>query len=563
MPNQYRPEKQTIGNILSTTNPPVIVPHWQRSYSWTTSEVDAFWQDLLAFGDTYPNDNIAGQEYFLGSIVIVDATDDHLLLDGQQRISTAAILLSVIRDYLKRYSKDAAIRTQSRYLCDVDDSTGENTYKVTMNEYDRDYYKRKILEARDQGYTEPSETLGSHRLIHKARVFLEEQFENEYRLHDTPEEAYKWTLRIQRILTKHVSVVAIYSSDEDNAAAVFETLNDRGIGLSTPDLVRNLLLGRAVSTKRDEIIDLWGEILQVEGDAPLKTFLRHYWISHYGDVKTRSLYREIKRKITSDNLDSLMLSRELRDAALVYQDILSGRSDSNNVSRLLRDAVELGATILYPVILSACQKLEVQRLQELLSSLIDAFVRYSAVGQLEHSRLENILYRMAREIRDNQSIDEMREELRRFVPNNANFREAFANVSIRRQATARYLLRKLEEDRRRTEELDVAPPSRVHVEHIYPRTPQAGQRLDNHAQVLNRIGNLTILAKRLNTAIRNSPFADKKPKYQESELRLTQELEQYEEWSATEISERQNSLAERAPLLWPITSQSGDTEGSS
>jgi uncharacterized protein with ParB-like and HNH nuclease domain len=47
-----------------------------------------------------------------------------------------------------------------------------------------------------------------------------------------------------------MSVVAVSSTDEDNAAAVFETLNDRGIGLSTPDLLRNLLLRRATGSRR-------------------------------------------------------------------------------------------------------------------------------------------------------------------------------------------------------------------------------------------------------------------------------------------------------------------------
>ncbi len=55
-----------------------------------------------------------------------------------------------------------------------------------------------------------------------------------------PEQFHNWALRIQRVLTNHFSVVAVFSQDEDNASAVFETLNDRGIGLSTADLVRNL-----------------------------------------------------------------------------------------------------------------------------------------------------------------------------------------------------------------------------------------------------------------------------------------------------------------------------------
>ena len=53
-----------------------------------------------------------------------------------------------------------------------------------------------------------------------------------------------------------MSVVAVVSGDEDNAATVFETLNDRGIGLSTPDLLRTLLIRRAQEADREEIVDL-------------------------------------------------------------------------------------------------------------------------------------------------------------------------------------------------------------------------------------------------------------------------------------------------------------------
>src|SRR3989338_7919755 len=155
MPNQYRPQKQTVGNLLSTTNPPIVVPDWHRSYSWTSTEVETFWRDLLAFDARYQGDNLSGQEYFLGSVVIVDATADHLLLDGQQRLSTAAILLSVIRDYVKRYSDNASTRTQARYLGDFDDTRNAYTYKLTLNLYDREFFQRKILEARDGAYADP------------------------------------------------------------------------------------------------------------------------------------------------------------------------------------------------------------------------------------------------------------------------------------------------------------------------------------------------------------------------------------------------------------------------
>jgi len=95
MPDQrYDAARQTLGALLSTTSPRIEVPEWQRSYSWDAPQIETFWQDLIAFSDQYPGDNIIGEEYFLGSIVLVIGGPTNHLLDGQQRLATGTILLA-------------------------------------------------------------------------------------------------------------------------------------------------------------------------------------------------------------------------------------------------------------------------------------------------------------------------------------------------------------------------------------------------------------------------------------------------------------------------------------
>lgn len=401
MANKYTPAKKTIGELLSMTNPPILVPEWQRNFSWTTSEAETFWQDLTNFDTSYPGDNVLDQEYFLGSIVIVDNNVSHLLLDGQQRLATSAILISVMRDYLARYNLNAAIRVSTRYLTDFDDAQNRNTFKLTLNRYDRDFFRREILENRDAAYVEPVPTLESHRLIRRVRNFFDETFEGKYYVMGNPEVSHQWTLRMLQVLIGHVSTVAVISEDEDNAAAVFETLNDRGIGLSTPDLLRNLLLRRARDDSREEVIDLWREILEIEGDTTLKTFLRHFWLSREGDVKAQALYKEIKTKIVNENIDSLEFSRQLRDSSLIYRDIVAGQDDNDEeLGSLLTDISELGATVLYPALLSAYETGETADVKDLVKALVTAFVRHNTIGGLENSKLESVIYTMAMNLRE-------------------------------------------------------------------------------------------------------------------------------------------------------------------
>ncbi|HEX2015090.1 MAG TPA: HNH endonuclease family protein [Solirubrobacteraceae bacterium] len=59
-------------------------------------------------------------------------------------------------------------------------------------------------------------------------------------------------------------------------------------------------------------------------------------------------------------------------------------------------------------------------------------------------------------------------------------------------------------------ELAVEGIDRVHVEHVYPQEPLPGERWSNHSAAINRLGNLTLLGGRLNTAIKNAGLAIKK-----------------------------------------------------
>jgi hypothetical protein len=376
-------------------------------------------------------------------------------------------------------------------------------------------------------------------------------FEASFARQTTPEDAHRWALRICTVLTNHMSVVAVLSEDEDNAASVFETLNDRGIGLSAPDLLRNLLLRRAPEEERQEIIDLWREILEMEGDPNLKTFLRHYWVSRYGDIKTQSLYREMKTRILADNVSSLDLSRSLQDAATIYESLLLGRDDSAEIAGSLADVNALGASALYPALLSAYQ-VDPNQVGPLLRALIVTYMRHTVIGRKENSRVEDTVFKLARDLRDSGDFAASINTLRAFAPSDPEFANTFATASLSRMEAARYTLREIEHDLRRTGELHVAPPPRIHVEHIYPQNPPPERRMPQHANIVNRIGNLTLLDRRLNTAAKNAAFASKIPYYQQSELWLNAELPQAEGWGMEEINRRQILLRASVQSLFGL-----------
>jgi hypothetical protein len=592
MPDQrYDATRQTIGALLSTTSPKIEVPEWQRSYSWTTTQVETFWQDLTAFGDQYPDKTITGQEYFLGSIVLVTGGPMNLLLDGQQRLATSTILLSVLRDARKLHKADSATRLQNKYISDFDDQSNTTTHVLTLNRYDRDFFRGEVQDEPANPPKRPKAELKSHGLIRKAREYFAARVEECYKDLGGGEPAFQWNIRIAQVLCDHMSVVSVTSTDDDNAAAVFETLNDRGIGLSTPDLLRNLLLRRAEGPdQRERIVSAWKTILDIDDEASVDDFLRHYWVSHRGDVKSRKLYREIKVKVLEEGIDSLELSLDLAENAPLYADIIRAREDDEEMRQLLVGLRALAAKSVYPALLSGYsaaahieaeiaeaakakaakgeseesgkgggdvkngekgkEKSSQEKLRALAHALTALFVRYNVIGGRETTVMEKTIYEVAAQLRKDQDFDAAISTLAALAPEPGDFVTRFSRVSVSRIATARYLLREIEHAKRETAEVSVSGTNKVHVEHIYPQTPEKA-KWPNHAAMINRLGNLTLLGKRFNTSIKNGDFPTKKDKaYKSSDILMTKELVDYDTWDADAVAKRQDELSTWVLKIW-------------
>src|SRR6266853_3744017 len=98
-------EKFTIGSLLGRyERRRVVLPEFQRSYSWEKAQVATFWDDLLLFEKGFAK-SPSTASYFLGAIVLIEREDNVLLLDGQQRLATATIVLAALRDTARALDK--------------------------------------------------------------------------------------------------------------------------------------------------------------------------------------------------------------------------------------------------------------------------------------------------------------------------------------------------------------------------------------------------------------------------------------------------------------------------
>lgn len=308
-------------------------------------------------------------------------------------------------------------------------------------------------------------------------------------------------------------------------------------------------------------------MLAINEEASVEEFLRHYWVSHRGDVKARKLYREIKDTIIDENTDSLAMSLDLAETAPVYRDIVRAREDDPELRRLLEGIRALGAKTLYPALLSgyagAVGDDGRENLRLLARVLTALFVRYNVIGGRETTVMESTVYEVAANLRMTKDFDAAVATLTDLAPDAEDFVTRFERARVSRIATARYLLREVEHAKRLTQEVAVEGTDRVHVEHIYPQTPD-GPKWQNHAQVIDRLGNLTLLGKRLNTSIKNAAFATKKKEgYAGSDILMTKELLPLDTWDETAINKRQRELSNWVFEIWKLPGEKPPTRDDS
>src|SRR5688572_25238777 len=122
MTHKFKVDWEGIGSVIHSHF--LRVPPYQRSYAWREENIAELYEDL--FGAMQRGDH----EYFLGSVVLVQEGEVHMIVDGQQRLATIAILLAAVRDFFKERNDRRASRIEA-YLFEEELRTLEIVPKLT------------------------------------------------------------------------------------------------------------------------------------------------------------------------------------------------------------------------------------------------------------------------------------------------------------------------------------------------------------------------------------------------------------------------------------------------
>ena len=477
----------------------------------------------------------------------------HLLLDGQQRLATTTILLAVLRDKINEYSDKAARQIQDLYITFENYLTGEKIFKIQLNVFDRDFFRDRIQSFPRVESTPP--TKKSHQLIDNAYAYFKARVDEGWVSAGDGKKGFEWAGNTSVALCDHLALVTVISNNEKTAGSIFTTLNDRGIGLSTVDLIRSSVLQLAHETQREEIIVYWNSTLEASGTAiGAETLIRISWVSQHGDIKARALYKDVSEHLETEGVP-LSYSRRLRDDAVQYKKFREGDTDDDLLQGYWTALRTLNANAGYALLLGAYHHFNQDDQKSLAKAIVSLAIRHNIVCDIDRAKFESAVFTAAKRVSGGEALDKVLEGLRSISPHDDRFREDFARLkfSAQQHTIARFMLQSFEDKLALTKETTVAGSAKVHVEHIYPQNPPQERKWENHGEFVNRLGNLTLLDRGLNIGIKNADFAAKKDQaYCISRLEITKQLLEYpDEWSPDTIIRRQNQLSDEAASIWP------------
>jgi hypothetical protein len=319
-----------------------------------------------------------------------------------------------------------------------------------------------------------------------------------------------------------------------------------------------------------EAIVLWNGIAAAlesnleNADDWLVTFIRHLWVTTHGPTKERELAAAIKSEIGSETR-TLQFIADANAAVPDYLALWSSRHQKwaaypatvrQNVDTL---AARLQVEQIRPLTFAVARHFSTEEAEKAFRLFVSWSVRFLIFGG-RGGLLDTQYSNRAQDVGTGKitKARELRAAMENYVPNDAQFEEAFSSARVSRAHLARYYLRALEKTLRNdphpeyVANEDVAD---INLEHVLPLNPSADWKVDaDTARAGQRLlGNMVLLRTNQNRDVGNALFPEKKEIFRQSGYFITQQVAEYDNWGLDEIQLRQVKMAKIAVKTWPLT----------
>lgn len=586
-----------------------IVPDYQREYVWTDKEVHQLLEDINEQIDANSTN-----QYFIGMVLVSPASEKNQfeVIDGQQRLTTFFLMLCALKHLFKgepqRQTVSGLISTS------YTDNNGETrtSLKLEPRYENASEVMAKLVDLDSDPQTVRSgiqaagiASFGSLDNLVNAYATLYTYLKDNY--DDITKLKKYWGY-----LANNVVFIQI-STDVSSALKIFETINERGVGLNPMDLLKNLLFTNVHHGQFTRLKDEWKKItkpLEKGKEKPLR-FLRYFLMANYIIKNKRSDYvvREDEIYDWFVNKDNAALCDYENKPFEFVQKVIrnvehylafsNGQGNDGKPSLAMDNLKRLagGAFSLHYVLLLAAANLPKALFDHFVAQL-ESFLFYYIFTKTPTKDLERNFSLWADELRTIAGITDptkQRVSLNSFVADHfeknmaakvTELSDALKRFSLftMQQYRTRYLLARL------TQHVDMAfsglklsgslePYTTLEIEHILPNTPtpellaswtieNPGAKYDDYK---NKLGNLTLLEKPINIVASNNYYSAKQAEYRKSNNYLTRslveltkvgqnssisrinvKLKAFDKWNAASIDQRHALLMLLAMDVWKI-----------
>lgn len=567
MATEIKCEKKVIREIFNMW---YCIPDYQRAYVWDTDQV----RDLLDDTISAYRENKEAQ-YFLGSMVlkINEKSENNVsyteyeLLDGQQRITTVFLILACMRDMLTDYpqyqnslagfvyqAEDAILQQPERMRIifnirsDVRDFVNEHI-KPLHGTCDSALLKDK-MQAKDVNIS--IRNMANAMLV--AHEFLEENKSE--------------IIGYLSYFLNKVLMIYVATEELQDAFQLFTVLNNRGVKLSSSDILKAENLKELSAADRTSWATRWEEMETYFGED-FDKFLSHIRTILVKKKQTTTLLKEFDEFVYSNQeydrtqkkyVPRTPILRRGRDTFELlysyyhtYQEVFdtdhsvaTGDYEITNYLKLMETG--FGADYWIAPVLDYYRKYRRRGFVAFLKALDRKLSADWITAATPTVRMENV-NAILREIEASQDSAVLLQS-KAFTINKSDF-ERVINGDIYGRSFAKYLLLKLDLIYRGSS-TPMIPQAIASIEHILPRNPSADSQwvkdfsAAEREEWTNKLGNLVLISRRKNTSQGNRDYVEKKEKYFEKNIEMFPNsiriYQNYPEWKLSDLKKNHSDV---------------------
>jgi len=560
-------ETHSIHDVLAKNATSFFIPPFQRAYAWGKQEIERFFNDILRIIDSELDPNQKDkQEHFFGTIVVKEEkagfSNKSIIVDGQQRLTTALLFLIALRDIEEDPKKKEQITTT--YLLNQS-STFQDKIKLKQVTKDWEAYRALV----NNQNPPPGAITSAYRLLKK---LIQEQ------------KQLKPQITIEHYITaiQRLNVAVIFLDERpfkgEDPQIIFETLNSLGKPLTLSDLVRNFVLLRIESDKQTEIYEkIWHPQIESVLNDDTSKFFRDYLqykkstpLKVVSDNNTKELYQQFKEFVeinfenNNDFINDILKYVKLYKWIITEEnyDIISPQEEKDKrIKELLRNIFhDIESEAFKPFVLGLLEyhqygegntKITDEKLISILETIRTYLIR-RRILKLTQGENKNIvlLCKRIKEIAQGRTsiielLTSMFYNLR--FPNDEELRGALMNMNFYEELKqySKFILGKIEEH---NSKVSVNfRDEKISIEHIMPQNlndawkAELGDNYEEiHRKYLHNIGNLILTE--FNSEMGNKPFSEKKERLKTSNLYFRHDIINRDRWNQQSIEEHRENM---------------------